>query len=441
MPIRAIFYATSFKNSFGVEYGYFDYGKPAITQIELNHQATIFLKPKMYKYLPEKKGLRCNEKTFYEAVEEVFVDQVKEMCPFGNCAPILTPNETIPICKEGIHTFQAYKCSAEEYNKILDSIDFNKNPCEIIEYEDVYSDESKIIGMKKIYDWAPANLIDKDLSENEDIDTDLTEPATWWDWDFDPEKKNPIIKMSYQFDRPESMTLHEEYTVANVMDLIGIVGGTLGLYIGFAFYDVFFLLLDYVVILVKKLMNFIRNKQEEKLNTKPPAKKIMDGKNQGMESKKQPHLKKQEDLEKKTSTKENVDGKNQVIKGKNQPSPNKNIKKPQGKLVNDAKVGPKPTVTVVHVKEDEIAKKTFGENDANVKNDVTESQDQPSKKSVDVVVHIQEAKISKNHVVDDSHDQQKPSNKSGEEHLGEDANTDTVAVKEANGKDIADGIS
>ena len=434
MPIRAIFYATSFKNSFGVEYGYFDYGKPAITQIELNHQATIFLKPKMYKYLPEKKGLRCNEKTFYEAVEEVFVDQVKEMCPFGNCAPILTPNETIPICKEGIHTFQAYKCSAEEYNKILDSIDFNKNPCEIIEYEDVYSDESKIIGMKKIYDWAPANLIDKDLSENEDIDTDLTEPATWWDWDFDPEKKNPIIKMSYQFDRPESMTLHEEYTVANVMDLIGIVGGTLGLYIGFAFYDVFFLLLDYAVIIVKKVMNFIRNKQEEKRNTKP-AKKIATDKNQGMECKNQTNLKKEEDVEK-----ENVNAKNQVIKSQKQPSPSKSNKKPQGKFVKDAKVGLKPMDAVVHVQEDEIVKKTSAKNDTKVKYHVTESQDQPSKKSVDDAIHIQQAKITKIHVVD-SHDQPKQSKKSGKEKLGEDTNADTIAVKEAKGKDIADGIS
>ena len=63
---------------------------------------------------------------------------------------------------------------------------------------------------------------------------------------------------------------------------------------------------------------------------------------------------------------------------------------------------------------------------AKVKNHVAESQDQPSKKSVDVAVHIQEAKISKNHV-DDSHDQQKPSNKSGEEQFGEDVNANNVA--------------
>ena len=77
---------------------------------------------------------------------------------------------------------------------------------------------------------------------------------------------------------------------------------------------------------------------------------------------------------------------------------------------------------------------------AKVKNHVTESQDQPSKKSVDVAVHIQEAKISKNHV-DDSHDQPKPSNISGEEQFGEDVNADNVAEVEAKEKEIADGIS
>ena len=41
------------------------------------------------------------------------------------------------------------------------------------------------------------------------------------------------------FSQPETMTYNEEYYVVPTLDLIGLIGGTLGMFVGFSFHGMF----------------------------------------------------------------------------------------------------------------------------------------------------------------------------------------------------------
>ena len=80
----------------------------------------------------------------------------------------------------------------------------------------------------------------------------------------------------YRFPKPETVSVYEEYYATTFIDVVGIVGGTLGLFIGFAFYDTVLLLFDYFLMLLEKIKAFrswmkSRNlKKPSPTNKKPP---------------------------------------------------------------------------------------------------------------------------------------------------------------------------
>ena len=62
-------------------------------------------------------------------------------------------------------------------------------------------------------------------------------------------------------DTPETVNVYQEYIIISFMDLIGVVGGTLSLYIGLAFYDSFFQVLsncNLLIINMVKVYNRIK---------------------------------------------------------------------------------------------------------------------------------------------------------------------------------------
>ena len=64
---------------------------------------------------------------------------------------------------------------------------------------------------------------------------------------------------------PELMTLHEQYYVMSGLDLIGIIGGNLGVFIGFSFLDFLYTILDYFHLLLIKLLG---NSSKEQMQGK-----------------------------------------------------------------------------------------------------------------------------------------------------------------------------
>ena len=83
----------------------------------------------------------------------------------------------------------------------------------------------------------------------------------------------------YRFEKPETVSVYEEYYATTFIDVVGIVGGTLGLFIGFAFYDTILLLFDYFLMLLEKIKAFrswmkSRNPKKSSPSNKKPSKKL-----------------------------------------------------------------------------------------------------------------------------------------------------------------------
>ena len=92
----------------------------------------------------------------------------------------------------------------------------------------------------------------------------------------DPEwKGEATVLFSYKFDMPEVISVKEQYIIMELDDLIGIVGGTLGLFIGFSFLDNSLTMMNYFIIFLKKLKTFYVSKKvnEIKKPTKVAPKK------------------------------------------------------------------------------------------------------------------------------------------------------------------------
>ena len=62
--------------------------------------------------------------------------------------------------------------------------------------------------------------------------------------------------MSIRYKAPGTVTLHEEYIIIDFYGMVGIVGGTLGLFVGFSFFDV----ITFLISFFQKLYQLIRKR-------------------------------------------------------------------------------------------------------------------------------------------------------------------------------------
>ena len=129
-------------------------------------------------------------------------------------------------------------CSKEsEQNVNAEHGDFyNFKSCSIEEYEGRVIRDNIIPGKSEFWYW----------SESDKQDWELVFPAT----DYDTNPGNLAIKFSYTFDSPQTMTVQVENYIVTFFDLIGIVGGTLGMFISFAFYDNILVSVEYLIVIV-----------------------------------------------------------------------------------------------------------------------------------------------------------------------------------------------
>ena len=140
-----------------------------------------------------------------------------------------------------------YHCAYGVYNEIVDAEGdfYNYKSCSFEEYEGRFSDTMLIPGKPVFWYW----------KESDKQDWELIMP---WESDFQTNPGNLTIKFSYTFESPSTMTVEVENYIVTFFDLMGIVGGTLGLFIGFAFYDNIIKSVNYLIIIVnwvKRSMN------------------------------------------------------------------------------------------------------------------------------------------------------------------------------------------
>jgi len=167
------------------------------------------------KYIKEKAG--CREESLWKLIEPSFVTSVKKNCGANACLPNGFPftNINLRTCAN----FSEYDCPTNQLKNVLKT---NKNanviPCTKLEYS----------GNHQIYPIdAFLQIVPEILQDN-----------------YEPGKQHYLVQ--YTFKQPETTTLNEEYYVVQTLDLIGVVGGTLGLFVEFTFYGLLSFLLNLI---------------------------------------------------------------------------------------------------------------------------------------------------------------------------------------------------
>ena len=241
LPHKVFFIASSEVVSYGIESLILVDGDIHVTEVELNHHAKVNFMPEMYKYLLEK---GCNDSTLWQAVEAKMSEEIKE-----NCATVCTIIEFSSSELERCHTKKQRECSGVVMMDIMLSLlESEFSPCATFKYSGIILDNSRIKGFPP--------LVDYGWNQEEPI---VHVDPQW--------SGKPTAIMTYKFEKPENVKVYEEYIVASFVDIIGIVGGTLGLYIGFSFFDNTLSFFNYIISFVDMLKGsklFKRKKQESK---------------------------------------------------------------------------------------------------------------------------------------------------------------------------------
>ena len=242
LPPKAIFFLTSEVNSYGVESAYYTDGEPYITEVALNHETKLILQPQKFHYL-NKKRERCNEKSVWELTVEGYLDKSAKNCS-SNCTAFTMPGVEFIQCT----TQSDYLCSGriftEEFNAISEGF---STPCTKVEYIGKELTNHVIDGFPNIVQFGEQYAT-----------IELDHPNFSWN-------KKPTILLSYMFDMPEKTWVFQETYVESFEKLIGIVGGTLSLYLGIVLYDTLIQIIKYWMIIVGKLKDMIKRVKSNKV--------------------------------------------------------------------------------------------------------------------------------------------------------------------------------
>ena len=248
LPPRVVIFASSLENSFGYENELLFFNQnPHITEISLNHHVSVSYKPNKIEYLKEK-HTNCEEESFYEVFEKVFASKAKESCQ-SPCLPhpYHLPKNIFDFCDFDSnsnfiinHDFSNMTCSQNAFYTARYEVEMSYSfvPCNKMYYEGHILQDYLLDGRPEMYEWD--NAIDSDV--------EVFFPSV------DENPGNVSVMFSYNFEIPETMTVQVESYIVTFMDLIGVVGGTFSMFVGFAFYDNILSFLDYIIM----IWNFIK---------------------------------------------------------------------------------------------------------------------------------------------------------------------------------------
>ena len=238
-----IFFITSEDSAYGVERGLFPDGEPYVSGIQLNNENSVILKPERRKFLKELRS-GCSEEPRWKLMANMFVTEMKDMCPVF-CTPFLLPEIPFEKC---ITNFD-FKCAGNVFFDALAKVEESYgSACIKSEYVvrelEAYS---QMEGFPQIVTCCTQDTF---------LEYVYFQHSHNYQW-----SKKPTVKFTYKYDTPETVMVYQEYIIISFMDLIGVVGGTLSLYIGLAFYDSFFQVLsncNLLIIYMVKVYNRIK---------------------------------------------------------------------------------------------------------------------------------------------------------------------------------------
>ena len=184
-------FVTSEPNAYGVSMGKWMDGEFLEFDLTLSYASQVSLISERFQYLKQKSN--CSEESFYEVWGKAYIDLIKEKCN-TTCATISLPLRNASLCD-----YTNWSCA--EGLRLLSFTKFLKSenyfgPCTKLQYK--------------------GNLESSYLLAN-----------------------NLTSIFSYKFGSPEMTTVHEEYFIYDTTGMIGSVGGSLGMCIGFSFSNIF----------------------------------------------------------------------------------------------------------------------------------------------------------------------------------------------------------
>ena len=162
-------------------------------------------------------NLKCSEESFYEYVASRLSDKSFESCN-ETCLMMSLPNVSLPICQnyryymfEGIKINCNWKIVDDLIKNITNNDEYLK-ACSTIQYSG-FSHESSI--------------------------------------------SDQGVEIRYKFDLPLKSKVYKEYLIIDSIGLIGAVGGTLGVFIGFSFNNLIICIIDYIQWLMERKLGIM----------------------------------------------------------------------------------------------------------------------------------------------------------------------------------------
>ena len=208
---------TSEENYYGVLVEDWMDGKPFGTHAEKNEIVMVKLVPEKYMYLQnqENEESSCSHLTYLEQLRSRFLKANFSYCP-SVCSPWLLPfQHDLPLCgwEDDQEGRQKRNCAKD----ILKDVMLNVNllgqyfrPCNVLQY---IGEESGTLG----------------LDHNDDYVT---------------------FAVRYQFMPPQMTVTYKEYLIFDTIGVVGSVGGTLGMVIGFSLTGV----VSSIIVFLKKIV-------------------------------------------------------------------------------------------------------------------------------------------------------------------------------------------
>ena len=166
-------------------------------------------------------NLNCSQYSFYECVGTKISMSDLSNCSVA-CMPLTFPNVSYPLCQKFEYWYVEYDgdnctecdCNWKIVNEILKNIEINyecPRSCSTIQYHIIY---------------------DEDYKNNEHTD---------------------YAVIQYKLSMPLIIQTNKEFIISDVIGMIGSVGGTLGLFIGFSFSNVLTIMMEYLQLVIDKI--------------------------------------------------------------------------------------------------------------------------------------------------------------------------------------------
>ena len=191
-------YFTSEENSYGSYLDWWD-GNVFQQRLHWKKNVEVNLKPFEYRYLDE--DSKCSQHSNIARFKSIMKDANFSKCP-EKCSPFHFLNDVMPSCKLSKGNC-AHDVIADYWFNHFKFTHGYKKPCTVLEYQGEI-------------------LFERDAAER------------YW------------TSIQYQFAPPMMTNVQQEYHVFDAIGMIGSVGGTLGMCIGFSFTGVTTFILDFI---------------------------------------------------------------------------------------------------------------------------------------------------------------------------------------------------